>query len=241
MEANTPEAWYFNLPKITRIALTSCFATTCLVQFGLLDPFMIILDWKLVTQSYHIWRPFTAAVYLGRFSLPFLMSLYFLTSFGGKLEKSERFAGSPADYVYFLIIVILSCAVLSLLLAWPRGYPLTGQSVVFSLLYYWSRCEPEARLSLWGFEVKGYQFPFAMMAFTFLSGGEIWPDVLGLGAGHVYFFLKDVVPVEYGWDIMRTPRWFRGLFLDSRRVPGRVNPPATARVFGGPAYRLGRD
>ena len=37
---------------------------------------------------------------------------------------------------------------------------------MFAILYYWSRCEPEARLSIYGFSIPGYQFPFFMMGYA---------------------------------------------------------------------------
>ena len=237
---NTPENWYRSLPPITRIVLTAVFATTCLVQLGLLNPHLIILDWKLVGNSFHIWRPLTSALFFGKFSFQFVMGLYFLSSFGGKLERSDRFVVAPADYVFFLIFVTFACAALSVILAWPSGYPLLGQPVVFSILYYWSRCEPEARLSIYGFEVKGFQFPFAMMLLTILLGGDIWTDLLGLGAGHIYYFLKDVVPLEYGYRLLRTPALLARLV----KAPRPAEAPAVVpgqRLFGGAAYRLGRE
>jgi len=233
---NTPENWYRNLPPVTRTVLTSVFATTCLVQMGLLNPYFLILDWKLVGNSYHIWRPLTAAMFFGKFSFQFVMGLYFLSNFGGKLERSDRFVAAPADYVFFLLFVTLACACLSVILSWPSGSPLLGPSVVFSILYYWSRCEPEARLSLYGFEVRGFQFPFAMMALTILLGGDVWSDLLGLGAGHIYYFLKDVVPLEYGSRVLRTPAVFARLLK-----PARAEDAPAPRVFGGSGRRLGRD
>ena len=243
-----PEAWYRGLPPVTRVILTSVFATTCLVQFGLLDPYILILDWQLVSKSFQIWRPFTAALFVGKFSFAFVMSLYFISSFGGKLERNDRFSSSPADFVFFLLFITITCAAMSSLLAWPSGYPLTGTAVVFAMIYYWSRCEPEARLSIYGFEVKGYQLPFAMMLLTVLMGGDVWTDLLGLGAGHLYYFLKDVVPLEYGWRLLGTPRWFMWMYAKcgkSVRVnqssAARSAVPLQPRLFGGQGNRLGRD
>ena len=239
---NTPENWYRNLPPVTRVLLTAVFATTCLVQVGVLNPYLITLDWKLVGKSYHIWRPLTAALFFGKFSFQFVMALYFLSSFGGKLERSDRFIAAPADFVFFLFFITITCACLSVVLNWPSGYPLLGQPVIFAIMYYWSRCEPEARLSVYGFEIKGYQFPFAMMLFTVLVGGDVWTDLLGLGAGHVYYFLKDVVPLEYGIRVIRTPAVLARILKAPRasEAPGAPQAPAS-RLFGGAAYRLGRD
>ncbi|KAF4733902.1 ER-associated protein degradation protein [Perkinsus olseni] len=51
------------------------------------------------------------------------------------------------------------------------------------------------------------------MLFTMLMGGDIWMDVLGLGAAHIYYFLRDVVPMEYGKDYLKTPEFMNKLMV----------------------------
>ena len=60
-----------------------------------------------------------------------------------------------------------------------------------------SRREPHAVLNFFSFNIKGFQFPFVLLFFHLLMGQSIWGDLLGLGSGHIYYFLKDVVPQEY--------------------------------------------
>ena len=145
--------------------------------------------------------------------------------------------------MFFLFVIATFVSILSLLLAWPRGYPLTGPSVIFAMIYYWSRCEPEAPLSIWGFQVKGYQLPFALIFITLLMGGDVWKDILGLAAGHLYHFLKDVLPMEYRIEILKTPKFFTRLVDRLTRkpnVPGtRPVPNGRDRIFVGGGQRLG--
>jgi Derlin-2/3 len=177
-------------------------------------------------------------MFLGGFSFPFVMQCYLFTNFGGKLERNARFSAVPGEYLYFLFVVITLVSVFSLLLAWPRGYPLTGPAVIFSIIYYWSRCEPEARLSFFGFELKGSQLPFGMVFFTMIIGGDVWTDLLGLAAGHLYYFLKDVVPGEYRVQLISTPGIIQRLVkkLDTS-APAPAVPNHTP--WGG-GHRLGR-
>ena len=116
---------------------------------------------------------------------------------------------------------------------------MTGPSVIFAIIYYWSRCEPEARMSIWGFEVKGYQLPFALLFLTLLMGGDIWKDILGLAAGHVYHFLKDVLPVEYKVELIKTPRFFQRFFAASGPRVTVPAPDQPGRLFVGGGHRLG--
>lgn len=249
MDQNTPEQWYKNLPLLTRIGLTIIFGVTVLVQLQILNPQLIFLNWPLVINKLQVWRLLTSVFFFGGFSFQFLFQLYFFTSFSSKLEKNEIFA-QPGDYLFFLLVQILMLDVISLVLAWPAGFPMLGPSLVFAILYYWSRREPYAVLNFYSFNIKGYQFPFALVFFQLLIGGNIWMDLLGLASGHIYYFLKEVVPAEYGHTLIKTPQ-FLGTFMAAYTPAaggggpppagggGARPPPAAARQFGGGGQRLG--
>ena len=116
-------------------------------------------------------------------------------AFDAHWTRQGRFQ-DPSDYCFFLLIEMLLISAISSGLAWPTGLPFNGPSLTFAVVYYWSRCEPEARLSVYGFSIPGYQFPFFLLGFTLLMGGDIWGDLVGLTAAHSYHFLRDIVPVE---------------------------------------------
>lgn len=190
---------------------------------------------------YHLWRLLSSMLFLGGFSFGFVMQLYFFTHFGSRLETHAKFSRSPGDYLYFLFVLTIIVSVVSLLVAWPRGYALTGPSMIFAMIYYWSRVEPEAPLSVWGFQVKGYQLPFVLIFLSMLMGGDIWKDIVGLAAGHVYYFLKDVLPTVYHVDSMRTPRFFSKLVEKATNVTptGPAAPHAPRDAVWGQGQRLG--
>ncbi|CAD7968221.1 unnamed protein product [Amoebophrya sp. A25] len=239
--ANTPEQWYKNLPVLTRYGLTIIFATTILVQTEILNPQLIVLHWPLVWGKLQLWRVLTCVFFFGGFSFNLVFQLYFFTSFSSKLERNEVFASAPGEYLLFLLFQIVTLAVLSLLLAYPTGLPTLGPSLVFAIIYYWSRREPYAQLSFFSFTIQGYQFPFALLFFQVLMGGSPWADLLGLGAGHIYYFLKEVVPQEYGYTFIRAPAFMQSLAIKHLgAVPPRgYQAPTATRNFQGPGQRLG--
>jgi Derlin-2/3 len=49
-------------------------------------------------------------------------------------------------------------------------------------------------------------FPFATIALTLFSGGNISDNIIGIIVGHLYIYLKDVLPVAKGRDYLKTPR-----------------------------------
>lgn len=241
MVENTPEQWYKNLPIITKIGLTVIFGVTVLVQMGVLDPSLITLDWFLVIYKLQVWRLLTSVMFFGTFSFQFLFQMYFFTSFSSKLEQNEVFS-QPGDYLFFMLVQILLLDVISLALAWPTGFPMLGPSLVFAILYYWSRREPYAMLNFFSFSIKGYQFPFALIFFQLLIGGNVWMDLLGLASGHIYYFLAEVVPQEYGHTLIKTPSLLTNFMArqaarqGSTTQRGQAPPPPR---FGGGGQRLG--
>lgn len=83
------------------------------------------------------------------------------------------------------------------------------------------------------------------MALSLVMGGNWQSDLLGILAGHVYYFLKDVYPRSSGRNLLQTPTWLVRLVARSGigRVPiqqlNPVNPSDIRfRAFQGRARRL---
>lgn len=57
---------------------------------------------------------------------------------------------------------------------------------------------------LFTFALDAY-LPFAFLFLSVLTGGDIISDIIGIIAGHIYYFLKDIVPIQYNYDILKTP------------------------------------
>src|SRR5689334_21878318 len=91
--------------------------------------------------------------------------------------------------------------------------------------------------------------PWAFAAWDLLVGGTIpYAALLGIGTGHLYFFLERIYPQSGGARWINTPNFFRQLF-PSRNfgrgnpgfghvIPPRQNQPqASSGVFGSSAFR----
>jgi Derlin-2/3 len=245
--AQTPEEWYKDLPILTRIGLTVFFATTVLVMLEILDPSLLILHWPTVINKLQVWRLFSSCIFFGKFSFQWIFQMYFFSSFSTKLERNAVMAEHPGNYLFFLLFQILALDVISLVLAWPSGLPMLGTSLTFSIIFYWSRQEPEAELNFYSFKIKGYQFPFALIFFQLLLGGNIWNDLLGLATGHIFYFLKNVVTKEYHVELLKTPSFLNrfmepyvngGAGSSGGRGPA-APPPRRNMPFTGGGQRLG--
>ena len=53
-------------------------------------------------------------------------------------------------------------------------------------------------------------------------GNPIWNDLLGLASAHIYYFLKEVCPQEYGREVIKTPQFMTNFFY------AMVTPKASA-------------
>ena len=56
-----------------------------------------------------------------------------------------------------------------------------------------------------GFRFEGLYLPWALIAFTVLVGGNPMTDILGVVAGHLYYFLLEVLLATKGWNLLQTP------------------------------------
>ena len=187
--AEGPEEWYRSLPPVTRAYMTAAGVATLVTQMELISPMLLYLDIDLVFGKLELWRLLTTFIYFGGFGLPFVFSLFFLVRYGSELEK-KRFEGRSADMVWFMAIAGVVMVAIAYLLG---GVPFLAQSMLSTLVYLWSREYSEQVISIFGlFNVQAFYFPWVLCAIHKLMGGSPVPDLIGIFAGHVYYFLEDV-------------------------------------------------
>jgi len=235
MADDGPEAWYRSLPTITRGYMTVAFVATVVAQMELVSPMLLYLDFDLVLQKLELWRLLTNFCFFGTFSLPFVFSMFFLVRYGKELEQ-KRFEGRAADFLWCLGI----SGLLMIAVAWVLGgQPFLASSMLSAIVYLWSREYAEQVLSIFGlFNVQAFYFPWVLCAIRVLMGGSAVPDLIGIFAGHVYYFLEDV----QGYHL-RAP-----LFLSDALDTPAAGPARAAQAhrgafgghqWGGGGQRLG--
>lgn len=91
------------------------------------------------------------------------------------------------------------------------------------IVYVWSRRNATTPVAIWGailingicttshiscvgFQFEGLYLPWALIAFTVLIGGNPIMDICGVVAGHLYYFLLEVLPNLKGWRVLQTPQ-----------------------------------
>lgn len=225
------EQWYRSLPPITRGYLTASFAATVLAQLELVSPMLLYLDFELVLVKLELWRLLTNYCFFGTFSMPFVFSMFFLVRYGKELE-AKRFEGRSADFLWCLGI----CGALMLVVAYCLGnQPFLASSMLSSIVYLWSREHSEQTLNIFGlFNVQGFYFPWVLCAIRVLMGGSAVPDLIGIFAGHVYYFLEDIQGYR-----LRAPLFLSDALDTATTGPARA-AQAHRNAFGGHAWGGGQ-
>ncbi|XP_044463662.1 derlin-1-like [Mangifera indica] len=240
---STPAEFYNSLPPICKAYGTLCLAVTTVCQLGLLNPDHLLLDYKLVFSHLQVWRLFTNFFFLGFFSINFGIRLLMIVRYGVSLERGP-FDRRTADFLWMMIFGGLSLLVLSAIPIF-RSF-LLGTSLVFMLLYLWGREFPNAQINIYGLvKLKGFYLPWAMLVLDIVFGSPLITDLLGIIAGHLYYFLTVLHPLATGKNLLKTPKWVHKLVARWRigapsinRDQSTAQPERTTGAFRGRSYRL---
>lgn len=237
---SSPAEFYKSLPPISKAYGTACLLFTVAYQLGLYHPADIALLYELVLSRFQVWRLITNFFFLGEFSINFGIRLLMIARYGVQLE-SGPFQRRTADFLWMMIFGALTLLALSAIPFFRS--PFLGVSLVFMLLYVWSREFPTANINIYGLvTLKAFYLPWAMLGLDVIFGSPIMPDLLGIIAGHLYYFLTVLHPLATGKNLLKTPIWVHKLVMRWRigaptGTPAQPDNPGAA--FRGRSYRVG--
>ncbi|KAK1304990.1 Derlin-2.2 [Acorus calamus] len=231
--AQAIEEWYKQTPIITRSYLTAAVATTIGCSLDIISPYHLYLNPSLVVKQYEIWRLITNFLFFGKMDLDFLFHMFFLARYCKLLEENS-FRGRAADFFYMLLfgatvltgIVLVGGMIPYVSASFAKIFFLSN-SLTFMMVYVWSKQNPFIHMSFLGlFTFSAAYLPWVLLGFSILVGTSTWVDLLGMIAGHAYYFLEDVYPQMTGRRLLKTPAFIKQLFADDLVV---VAPPANVR------------
>lgn len=208
--AVTPEAWFKAMGVHTKTYFVLAMLTTLGATMGFVSPAWLYLDFDLVFKKFQLWRLFTCFIFFGKFSLPFIFSMFLLTKSMQNLEAGYYTGNAGAAEMTFLMAS--GAAVMLTFAYFWDGLFFLGMSMVFMVLYVWSRKDPYRQVTIWGFALPAWQYPFALLLLSMLLGSSPVQGVLGIVVGHMWHYANDIVPAVYGYQFLKTPEFLYQLY-----------------------------
>lgn len=230
---NPPSAFADTLQKYKKILpLTRFYITMVAIEtiVGLclgeeLTQGLLALDPIRTIYGLELWRPITAACFLGPPSIGWLMSGYYLFEYGSSLERAY---GTPQHFV-FLLSQLIMLSIFSVL----TGQPFFASSMITAMLHVLSRSMPHQQVKWLVFTVPYWSLPYGLMATDVLqaqSAMAALPHILGILSGHFYQFHKFVWPKIKGEDWLAAPDFVvNRLDPEARRLKESVTKAASNR------------
>lgn len=90
-------------------------------------------------------------------------------------------------------------------------------ALTFMIVYVWARRNPQVMMNFLGiFNFTAPYMPWVLLGFSLLLSGQLpTADLIGIGAGHAYYYFSDVYPLLYQSHPLATPPLLKWL----------LNPP----------------
>lgn len=108
-----------------------------------------------------------------------------------------------------------------------RASMFLGPSLTFMVVYVWARRNQFVRLSLFGlFTFTAPYLPWVLVGLDMLLGASPVKDLLGIFAGHIYYFFEDVYPrMNNGFKLLATPSLLVHIFGETPSPPAERFTP----------------
>merc|ERR1712190_632955 len=140
--------------------------------------------------------------------LDFLFHMFFLARYCRMLEEGS-FRGRTADFFFMLLFgaTLLTCC------APFVNVQFLGSSLTFMMVYVWGRRNQYVNMSFLGlFNFTAPYLPWVLAIFSVVLGSSPVVDVIGMIAGHLYYFLEDIYPAIRGRRLLKTPGILKVIF-----------------------------
>jgi Derlin-2/3 len=223
--AQSFEAWWATLGQVTKFLLViSIFESAC-AKFGWVSPAYFILDWEPLAYSLQLWRPLTSAVFLGKFGMTWMFKIAMFVMYLGHNEA--HYLGKRAEFIWMLSVVTLFLTVAGLALE----IAVISSGFVMALVWIYCRRNEDRQLAIYGFAFNAKLFPLVLVFLDVIFGGDIVGDILGVVAGHFFFFFHDMHPLTNGGtNYLQCPRFMYRLAGANQKVgPHGVHTTAQTR------------
>ncbi|KAF1938261.1 derlin-1.1 [Clathrospora elynae] len=209
------EQWFYEMPVCTRWWMTAALSASVLVQCHVLSPFQLFYSVRTVFFKSQYWRLLSTFCYFGPLSLDLLYHIFFLQRYSRLLEESS--GRSPAHFSWLLVFA----STLLLCIAPMFSMAFLGSALSSTLIYIWSRKNPDTLLSFLGLLVfKAPYLPWVLLAFALIMHGTVPKDEMcGIVVGHIWYYFNDIYPpLHNNHSPLDPPAWWVRL-IEGRPAP----------------------
>lgn len=223
--------FFDEMPKFTKSYIILSLVLGVSLFLGLLP-----LKWVLVLTPNELWNPkfLLSFAFLGKISMNLVFELYFFSMASSRLEQTYA-PTRYGDFFYMLLFMGLVCILGETVVNYGDHIWLS-KSFVMAITYVFCKRNPSERMRLmFMFDIKAAYLPFALLVLEVIQGGSFWSPLIGIAAGHLYVYLKDILPVSHRKDFLGTPMWMVSLVNRAR------NSQLPYIGQGGVAQAMGRD
>uniref|UniRef100_A0A7S2Y3M2 Derlin n=1 Tax=Fibrocapsa japonica TaxID=94617 RepID=A0A7S2Y3M2_9STRA len=153
-------------------------------------PQLLLMDWDKVLKKLQVWRLVTSFLYFGNFGLDYILTLHFVWTYLGQLEKLHF--RKPAD---FFVMLAFGMTVLHISLLILKNYlspNVLGHNLSCFLVYIWAKKYEGNDVNVMDlFHMSAELLPWFFVAQTLVLTGELpIADIIGIAAGHMYHYLN---------------------------------------------------
>lgn len=223
---------YFNsIPPATWYLMIFSFSLSLFTMIGAIKVEHLYFDIGLVLKL-QLWRIVTSLFYFGPYSISFLIHFFAFIKYSKELEE-DVCNKNIADYVW--------CLILGLIVMIPIGYYLNiyffNISLLMYMIYIVCNFNPDVYLTLMfiPFKVKAVYFPLGYLLINLPLGFSAVPFLIGMFAGHVYYFIRVAYPKTFQKTILHTPNFLYKVFPKETQT---VQNPFSHHNWGGSGRKL---
>ncbi|GMH33614.1 hypothetical protein BSKO_01448 [Bryopsis sp. KO-2023] len=198
-------------------------------QLNIVPLAQMAMSWRQVIKRLQIWRLVTHVGFVAPLSRYFAFRLLWLFIYGPPLEQ-QMTAYNPGEFAFLILFATVMFNIVYIF--YPMGF--CGSALIFTILYLWSRNFSSQEVSIWGLlNIKAFYLPWAFLGVDLLMGmpmAMLYPDLIGIGIGHLYYFLMSLYPMASGNVILKCPIWLsRYMAQFYGKAASGVTPPGGGR------------
>lgn len=222
-----PVDWLMEIPPVTRTYLVGVVGVSLLEYAGVLSKSDFFYSPDAVFQQGEYYRLLTSFFYFGTFSFDLLFTLYVITRYSKALEQSYS---KTKDYMWCLFVLSSLLLIYSALFG---NLYFLGSFLNDTLLYIWSRRNPEVEMTILGLvNFQAVYLPIVSVVLSRLASAKFeinWrTEFAGVIIGQFFLFFNDMYPKLHDCDSPLRPIWYWGApeHGDDEQVDQPVDLPA---------------